>query len=121
MVVREADDSLSVIECREDWTTDRRTGVMKTKLWEWAPAAYQAGYEVVWLPLDRDGLSFINRSIGNLNSWFETVEGRSYSPVKDFLASFDHSLQGLPAPFNTESLPIYLRMWHKNKKILGLH
>ena len=119
MIVREDDDTLSVIECREDWTTDKRTGVMKTKLDDWVPAAYQAGYEFAWLPLDRKGLEYINKNSGNLNDWFSTVEGKVYSPVKDFLASFDHSYQGLPAPFNSESLPIYLRMWHKRHKFLG--
>jgi len=113
MVVRDANGRLSVIECREDWTTDRRTGVMKTTLDDWVPAAYQAGYEVVWLPLERAGLKYINSNVDRLDTWFETVEGASYSPVKDFLASFDHPTQGLPAPFNTESLPMYLRMWHK--------
>lgn len=40
MVVRDDDDTLYVLECREDWTTDKRTGVMKTKLDDWVPAAY---------------------------------------------------------------------------------
>ena len=119
MVVRDSKGRLSVMECREDWTTDKRTGVMKTTLDDWVPAAYQAGYEVVWLPLDRGGLSYIKSNVDNLESWFETVDGLAYSPVKDFLASFDHPRQGLPAPFNTESLPMYLRMWHKNKRRLG--
>jgi len=113
MVDRDSNGRLSVIECREDWTTDRRTGVMKTPLDDWVPAAYQAGYEVVWLPLERDGLSYINSNVDRLENWFDTVDGASYSPVKDFLASFDHPTQGLPAPFNTESLPMYFRMWHK--------
>ena len=119
MVVRDDDGTLYVIECREDWTTDKRTGVMKTKLDDWVPAAYQAGYEFAWLPLERKGLDYINRNRDNLNDWFSSVEGKIYSPVKDFLASFDHSYQGLPAPFNSEALPIYLRMWHKRQKLLG--
>lgn len=110
-----------MIECREDWTTDFRTGVMKTSLNEWVPAAYQAGYEAVWLPLDRGGLKFINHNVDALNSWFETVEGLAYSPVKDFLASFDHPKQGLPAPFNAEALPLMMRMWLNNMKWLGYH
>lgn len=118
MVVRES-DGLYVIECREDWTTDKRTGVMKTKLDDWVPAAYQAGYEVVWLPLERQGLNYLNNNRDNLLDWFSTIEGSEYSPVKDFLASFDHPYQGLPAPFNTESLPMYLRIWHKNKHRIG--
>ena len=88
---------------------------MKTTLDDWVPAAYQAGYEVVWLPLNRGGLNDIKRNVDNLESWFETVDGLAYSPVKDFLASFDHPTQGLPAPFTTEGLPIYLRMWMAKK------
>lgn len=91
MVVREKNGSLSVMECREDWTTDYRTGVMKTSLDDWVPSAYQAGYEVSWLPLDRRGLDHLNGNRDGLNEWFTTVEGKSYSPVKDFLASFDHA------------------------------
>lgn len=119
MVVREDDGSISVVECRMDWTTDKRTGVMKTPLDDWVPAAYQAGYEVAWLPLERKGLKYINDNRSKLLEWFEGVEGAAYSPVRDFLASFDHSEQGLPAPFNAEALPIYLRMWHKRHKFMG--
>ena len=64
---------------------------MKTTLDDWVVGAYQAGYEASWLPLRRKSLNEVEKHLDDLNAWFVTVEGSSYSPVKDFLASFDHS------------------------------
>ena len=94
---------------------------MKTTLQDWVIGAYQAGYEAAWLPIKRNKLNDVERHLDDLNDWFKTVEGSSYSPVKDFLASFDHPTQGLPAPFNAESMPMYMRTAHKMKGKLLMH
>jgi len=109
LVIRDEYGQKFVIECREDWTTDKKTGVMKTTLDDWVVGAYQAGYEAAWLPLRRKSLNDVEKHLGDLNAWFDTVEGNSYSPVKDFLASF-----------NSESMPMYMRTANKMERYLGM-
>lgn len=46
--------------------------------------------------------------------WVKSVEGSDYSFVKEFFAAIDNSSLGWAAPFDTEALPVLLRLYLKS-------
>lgn len=48
-----------------------------------------------------------------MSNWFHHVEGSKYSDIHNFFAAIDTSDQGFPAPLNSESFMINLRLYEK--------
>ena len=53
--------------------------------------------------------------------WFKTVDGSEYDFAAEMFAAFDHPDLGVPPPFNSEVIPIMLRLsdsWHYGDELL---
>jgi hypothetical protein len=112
MVVDEGEGDKYVYECMsEEWWSEAGATVQRTPLKEWLSKAEEAEFEVSWLRLSRE--YELNFDLPNLINWFMRVEGSHYSMVREFFAAVDSPDESFPPPFNTESVPINLRLFHE--------
>lgn len=80
----------------------------------WLQNSEIAGSDVAWLPLDQEVRDKYKFDVNKLMGWVKSVEGSDYSFVKEFFAAIDNSSLGWAAPFDTEALPILLRLYLKS-------
>ena len=80
---------------------------------EWLGLALAQDYEIVWLPLSKNLRSYGDLDESAVSKWFHHVEGSRYSDIHNFFAAIDTSDQGFPAPLNSESFMINLRLYEK--------
>ena len=52
-------------------------------------------------------------NISNLINWYLRVEGSPYSEVREFFAAVDHATEAFPPPFNSQSVPVNLRVFYE--------
>ena len=103
---------VSVIDCPSDkGYLSEEGGVRKLELNEWLSLHFEQGYEVAWLPLDRNLRAFSELNEDGVKSWFSHVNHSPYSNVHRFLAAVDTPDESFPAPLNAESFPINLRLY----------
>ena len=67
--------------------------------------------DVAWLPLDPKLRSSDAFDQDKLMQWFATVEGSRYSFAKEFFAAIDTPDYSYPAPFNSQSIPVQMRLF----------
>lgn len=107
MIMRDPDSTaVYVIDCFHDKWGDGDTGVKKTLVNEWLQIAEDADFEVVYLPLDPKR----KKDNSKLFKWFESVQGSEYDYSMELFAAVDNVSAGFPAPFNTEIIPILMRL-----------
>ena len=65
------------------------------------------------MPLSQELREKDSLSDANLESWFNGVEGSKHSNVLGMFASVDTADESFPAPLNSESVPINLRLFEE--------
>lgn len=118
MVVKEhGSEQVYVIDCFHDSWGETGSGVQKTIYDKWLEAAEDEGFEVVYLPIDAQ----LVQDESKLMDWFNLVEGRSYDFATELFAAIDSPDLSVPPPFNSEVLPVLLRLsdnWHYGDDLL---
>ena len=94
-------------------------GVAMTELNEWLGKALAQDYEMAWLPLSQQLREKADLNEDALFSWFTNVEHSSYSSVMAFFAAVDTADESFPAPLNSESVPINLRLINQLESTAG--
>ena len=103
-----------VIDCPSDMGLfTGQGGVRLLELSDWLDTAMEYDYEVAWLPLNQNLRTFGDLNYENLARWIETVKDGTYSHVHHFFASIDTANESFPAPLNSESFGINMRLYLK--------
>lgn len=106
-----------VLDCPRDKGLLWGQGMVRaTELNDWLSEAASQDYEIVWLPLDEDIRARETHDEERLNNWFKEVQGSRYSSLSSFFAAVDTPDESFPAPFNSESLPINVRLYMQFKE-----
>ena len=117
MIIANDDSPIKyVIDCPSDMGLyNGEGGVRLLELGDWLDEAMEYDYEVAWLPLNKNLRTFGDLNYENLAQWIETVKNGTYSHVHHFFASIDTADQSFPAPLNSESFGINMRLFLKFK------
>ena len=112
IIANEDSPTKYVIDCPSDMGLyNGEGGVRLLELGDWLDEAMEYDYEVAWLPLNKNLRTFGDLNYENLAQWIETVRNGTYSHVHHFFASIDTAEQSFPAPLNSESFGINMRLY----------